>query len=88
MFNFDDAVERNKTFPESFFLPDLTELSEGCYVKICHNHERFWVIIQTIENNNITGLIYETFFNEQPFNINDVVHFEPRHIFQIANPKD
>jgi hypothetical protein len=87
MFNFVDAVQMNKKYPNTFQLPlrkDILKLEAGNYVKICHNEERFWVIVKEIDGDKIKGIVNNDLVCEQPFKCDDTIEFEKRHIYQVA----
>ena len=83
---FVDAMQRHKEFPHTFQVPrkaELNKLKPGQLVKVCHNGERFWTIIKTIDGKSITATVDNALVMEQPFQFGDVISFEKRHIFDI-----
>lgn len=86
MFNFVDAEQMNRRNPSCFELPDpkkINSLKPGHYVKVCHNNERFWVIVKEVEGNKIKGIINNDLIMEQPFKCDDEIEFEKRHIYNV-----
>jgi hypothetical protein len=86
MFNFVDAVKMHELHPYTFELPlpdKMRALKPGHYVKICHNEERFWVIVKEINNDKIKGIVNNDLIREQPFKCDDEIEFEKRHIYNI-----
>ena len=81
---FDDAVEMNKKYPDTFTLPDLTSVKIGSYVKVCLNDERFWVLVTGMDEQVITGRVANDLIIA-PLKYHDKIWFEFRHIYAVDN---
>lgn len=87
MYNLVNAVERNRLNPDSFFLPNRSEIEElqvGDRVKLIFEEhgkksERMWVEITSIE-----GYKFEGILNNKPFNLTTVKEDEEI-IFEFSN---
>lgn len=86
--NFIDAQQLHKDFPGTFKVPSneaLDKLKNGDLVKIAVDSERFWVQIETVESDKITGKVYSDLILTQYHGLkaNDNIEFEKRHIYAI-----
>jgi len=84
--NFIDAQQMQKDHPDTFEAPtdaELEKLKIGDIVKVCHNDERFWVVIINIEGDKITANVDNELICNQPFNNGDNIEFEKKHIYNI-----
>ena len=55
-----DAHAMSIEYPQSFILPSAEQLGSivpGSFLKISSNGERFWVVVQTVDGNNINASI-------------------------------
>lgn len=80
---FVDAVEMNKKYPKTFGIPSTVLLKAGQYVKISENHERFWVMVQAVNGDKITGIVDNQLVCKHSFKLGDVIEFEKRHVMGI-----
>ena len=83
-----DAQMMHQTNPTTFFAPsqpELDSINEFDWVKICCKGERFWVIVLSINDENITGSINNTLFLSREHNLydKDLISFQKRNIYQI-----
>lgn len=86
--NFIDAQQLHKDFPETFKVPskeDLDKLTKMDLVKIAVDSERFWVRIETVDGDKITGKVYSDLILTQYHGLkqNDDIEFEKKHIYAI-----
>lgn len=86
--NFIDAQELHKAFPETFKVPskaDMDKLTNGDLVKIAVDSERFWVRVETVEGDKVTGSIYSDLVLTQYHGLKaqDHIEFEKKHIYSI-----
>lgn len=87
---FVDAQEMERLHPATFEAPtadELDELRPGMHAKVCtagEGGERFWVKIDTIEGNTLTGKVDNDLVRTHAhgWKHNDVVTFERRHVYQ------
>ena len=90
---FVDAVEQHKKTPDTFWCPseeELGKLERDDHVKVCHNNERFWVMLTAVDGDNLEGVVDNELVFEQPFEIGDLVTFEKRNVYDYVynNPKN
>lgn len=81
-----NAQEYQKKFPESFQAPNHDELSSlkiGDFVKICNGKERFWVIIEKLDGNQLTGRVDNILVFSCGYSRGDRVSFQKDHIYNI-----
>lgn len=86
--NIIDAQELHREFPGTFKVPSqeaLDKLAQGDLVKICVGDERFWIRIETVNGDNISGTIYSDLILTQYHGLkaNDKIEFEKKHIYII-----
>lgn len=86
--NIVDAQQLHKDFPETFKVPSqeaLNILAQGDLIKICVSDERFWVRIENIQGDKVTGHIYSDLVRTQYHGLkaNDRIEFEKKHICSI-----
>ena len=77
----------NKTGYESTF-EKLQQLEEGNSVKIANKYERFWVIVEEINDDNMIGIVNSILLEGTPYTINSKVVFKKEHIIQIHQAED
>ena len=88
MSEFLDAQSKHNEHPDTFWVPsqkELDEIVESQYVKICENHERFWVKITEVDGEKLIGRVDNDLVNEHSFKCDDLVEFEKRNIMNILN---
>ena len=80
-----DAKQQSINHPDTFEYPeeDLNFLKEGDYVKVCHNEERFWVMLTQMNGDNLVGFVNNDLVYKHQFKCDDKVSFEKRHVYQI-----
>jgi hypothetical protein len=80
-----DAKQQSLDHSATFYYPEeeVKHIKESDYVKICHNAERFWVMLTNVNGDELTGFVNTDLVNKQPFKLDDKVSFQKRHIFQI-----
>ena len=86
-----DAQQHHKEHPDTFHIADdeaIQALRIGDSVKVCHNGERFWVIITAITPALISGEIANVLINDQPFDCDDIISFERRHILNTETKEE
>lgn len=84
MHKFIDAQEMAKNHPDTFEAPTLEELNkikQDDSVKLCHNAERFWVTVIEVHEDEIIGEVDNQLFEDQPFNLHDIIAFKREHIY-------
>jgi len=80
-----DAQKMKSKYPETFWTPSDSELSDikiGDIVKVCDDHERFWVIIESISNKEFIGVVDNSLLRDD-IRCGDYIKFERRHIYDI-----
>jgi len=85
---FIDAQEMAKKHPKTFDAPSwsvLDTLNKGDYVKVCPEHERFWVIIDEVKGNKIKGTVDNDLVctEDHGIRLGDKLEFEKRHVYQV-----
>lgn len=85
---FMDAQQLHREFPETFKVPSqeaFNKLAKGDLVKICAGGERFWVRVETIEGDKVTGHIYSDLglTERHGMKAQDHIEFEKKHIYMI-----
>ena len=89
MYEFVDAQQMAKDYPDTFEAPtekELKNLKVGQYVKVSHNGERFWVeVVKVGITDRMTGRIDNDLVCEQPFECDDVINFRKCHIYNILD---
>lgn len=86
MSEFLDAQKQHKKYPDTFWVPSqdlLDSISTANYVKICDNHERFWVEVMEVDGDKITGRVDNDLVHEHNFKCDDTIKFEKRHVMDI-----
>jgi hypothetical protein len=83
---FVDAQEMAKNHPDTFEAPtreELDSISVGDYVKICAEPERFWVIVEQIDGDKITGTVNNDLVctGKHGLENEDKIMFEKRHVY-------
>jgi len=80
-----DAKQQSIETPDTFEYPEeeLKTLKEGDYVKVCHNEERFWVMLTKINGDVLVGFVNNDLVFDHPFKCDDKVSIEKRHVYQI-----
>ena len=86
--NFVDAQEMSRIHPKTFEAPTADELAlirTGSIVKVCVPPERFWVIVKEVNGGKIVGEVnnYLTATDEHGLSNEDIIEFEPRHVYSI-----
>ena len=83
---FTDAQKLHEDNPDTFsvfHLEDLQALvAPGTYVKVTSADERFWVYVDAVDDDKVTGLVANDLLRA-PFKFGDTVHFELRHIYDV-----
>lgn len=90
--NIIDAQQLHHEFPQTFEIPSrdkLAALSKGDLVKICVDNERFYVRVESVEDEKVIGIIYSDLIQTQYHGLkaNDPIEFEKRHIYKINDLK-
>lgn len=85
---FVDAQEMAKKHPETFIAPseaDLAQIKEGMHVKVSAANERFWCLVEAIDQDRITATVDNEVLGTPAHGLKygDTVEFEKRHIYQI-----
>jgi hypothetical protein len=85
--NWVDVDERAKQHPDTFEKPDnIDEIVPGCYVKICNNRERFFVMVTKVfPDGTIHGKVSNHLVFVTDYQYGDMVEFLKKHVFQVAN---
>ena len=92
-----NAQEKAKKYPETFHVPsmdDLKDLRPGLSVKIAlefgedkdgFSSERFWVIISSIEGDEITAIVDNEliYTDKHGFKYGDEITIDPEHVHNI-----
>jgi len=85
-YDFVNAQEMQKKYPATFEAPTKKEL-DGIkpedFVKICHNDERFWVIVKKINKDRIIGEVNNDLIRNQPFKLGDKIAFLKNHVYCV-----
>lgn len=81
-----NAAQIQIEHPDTFQRPtadDLAAVEVGSYAKVCHNAERFWVIVKTRAGQIFTGSVNNhLLFSRLKFG--DTIKFHTDNIFDIA----
>ena len=83
---FVDAQEMAQLHPDTFESPtteELNQIEEGTYVKVCNEHERFWMEVNNVDDNKITATVSNNLLGDYGYDFGDVVEFEKRHVYSI-----
>lgn len=83
-----DYQHLHSELPETFPIPSQEELHKivpGDLVKICVEPERFWVRVETVQDNKVTGHIYSDMIHTATHGLraNDPIEFEKKNIYRI-----
>lgn len=54
----------------------------GDYVKVKHNHERFWLQVLSVENDRYKGRVDNELVEDHPFEYNDIIGFSLENIIE------
>ena len=86
-----DANAMSIEYPQSFILPSAEQLGSivpGSFLKISSNGERFWVVVQTVDGNNINASIENNL--RHPLNVwkrGDSILLHTRHVLDVQLPE-
>ena len=86
-----DAHAMSIEYPQSFILPSAEQLGSivpGSFLKISSNGERFWVVVQTVDGNNINASIDNNL--RHPLNVwkrGDSILLHTRHVLDVQLPE-
>lgn len=83
MSTFVNAVEMGALHPDSFYVPDTTDLKPGDFVKVCNKVERFWIRLTTVEGESLIGVVDNHLLGEYGYNIEDRVSFKRENVYDI-----
>lgn len=83
-----DAEQMHEENPLTFQLPpdeEYARIRVGLHVKVAAQGERFWVkVSKIIDETNFEGIVDNTLlFANVPFNFEDKIRFEKRHIYCV-----
>ena len=86
--NIIDFQHLHQEMPETFPIPSreaLDKLTTGDLVRVCVDNERFWVRVEIIQDEKVTGIIYSDLLHTAYHGLkaNDPIEFEKKHIFRI-----
>lgn len=85
--NIIDYQQLHKDFPQTFEVPTqqaLDNITKGDLVKICVDNERFWVRVETIQDEKVTGHIYSDLIHtSHGLKANDHIEFEKKNVYKI-----
>ena len=84
--DFSDAQEMHSQKPDTFSVPSPDELQAicaGAVVKVCHNNERFWVVVKKVQGDELVGRVDNALVLPHPFSGGDLIRFKKAHIYQI-----
>ena len=86
--NIIDVQQLHQEFPQTFEIPSqdkLDALEPDDLVKICVDNERFYVRVETVEDQKVTGRIYSDMLHTQYHGLSagDNIEFEKKHIYKI-----
>lgn len=86
--NIIDFQQLHKELPETFPLPSreaMDSITKGDLVKICVDNERFWVRVETIQDEKITGHIYSDLHHtaQHGLKATDPIEIEKKNIYRI-----
>lgn len=86
--NIIDFQHLHEELPQTFSIPSkeaMDKIIPGDLVKICVEPERFWVRVETIQNNKVTGHIYSDMIHTATHGLkaNDLIEFEKKNIYRI-----
>ena len=89
---FVDAQEMARKHPDTFKAPTKKELKSikvGDFVKVCaNNEERFWVMVKSVEGNQITGTIdNQLICKGHGLKYQDQITFYKKNIYQKLEEK-
>ena len=85
--NFEDAQQLAKKYPDTFYAPDESRLSQikpGDFIKVCALNERFWVEVTAIENERIEGKVANDLLMDG-LRFDDAICVEQRHVYDILS---
>ncbi|MCJ8601077.1 DUF2314 domain-containing protein [Klebsiella pneumoniae] len=85
---FINAQEMAAKHPTTFYAPSSAALAKvipGTFVKVCAGRERFWVLVRTVEGDNVTGEVNNDLqlTEEHGLKCGDQVAFQLCHIYDI-----
>lgn len=83
-YKFVDAQKMAVKYPSTFKAPseaELQTLRAGDHVKVCHNDERFWVLLTDANERTLKGRVNNVLVCRQPFKCGDTVQFERKHVY-------
>lgn len=86
--NIIDFQSLHSELPQTFPVPGreaLDKLVAGDLVRICVDNERFWVRVETIHDEKVTGHIHTDLLHTMYHGLkaNDHIEFEKKNIFRI-----
>ena len=73
--------------PETFVFPleDIKKIKRGNFVKVCAEPERFWVLVNQINDDTITGVINNDLVRSKEHKLycDDIIQFKKDNIYQV-----
>jgi hypothetical protein len=89
-----DAQAMHKAHPDTFDVPtdeELAVIASGSFIKVCgfgfHGRERFWLEVQAVEGDTITGLVKND-LTELPLFRDDEVKVDRRHVMNLMTAEE
>jgi hypothetical protein len=88
-----DAEAMARDNPQTFIVPEAARLDAvrpGWYLRVCRNNERFWVIVNRIQNGAFVGGIANrlVFADNLSFNMGTVIRVERRHVYAVLSASE
>ena len=85
--NWVDAIQMNEKYPNDFYYPEeeVSKLTEKKIVKICNGEERFWVQIESIDGDDIIGVVDNVLLSTKYTSGSHVI-FQKKNIYEIYDP--
>ena len=82
--SFLSAGDQAARFPETFQLPDTSNVVKGSFVKVCWVDERFWVQVTHVQEggNAMTGVVANHLVRA-PFAMYEEVRFVRDNIYEV-----
>lgn len=61
----------------------IRKIKPGDYVKVCRNHERFWLRVSGFEGRKYHGQVANDLIRNQDLDLGDKIYFERKNIYDV-----
>lgn len=73
-----DQMRQHQLTPE-----EIASIKPGVFVKVSHNQEGFFVKVEKVEGDRVTGIVWNDLLKEHPFKFGDFLEVTLDEIYQV-----